>query len=183
MRVEKITASALSIGLLLGATGAAADDETSETLPVAISGVVAGGGSFAGTLSIKKFAARDGQVVAVGMLSGSLTNALGAPAGTALVGPIVLPVQVGPGAAARTAAAAGAVIPQQTCDVLHLEVQPITLDVLGLQVTTLPVGIDIVADPAGVLGHLICTILETLHNVIGLVDLLNALLGLLTGLV
>ena len=47
---------------------------------------------------------------------------------------------------------------------------------------TQPISLDISGDTAGPLGHLVCTILDTLNNVIGLVDLLNQLLGLLTGL-
>jgi len=72
---------------------------------------------------------------------------------------------------------------QATCQVLHLEVGAVNLNLLGLQVTTLPIAIDLSGDSAGVLGNLVCTILETLNNVVGLVDLLNQLLGVLTGLV
>lgn len=188
VNLQKLAAATLSIGVLLWASDAAAAEKnrkhTQAPLQVPITGVVAGGGSFAGTLSIAKFAARDGQVVAIGMLRGTVTGAAGAPVGTALVGPTELPVQVSGAAAARSSAAASGVVIQQTCELLHLEIQPITLDVLGLQVTTLPIGIDLVASGEGtdVLGRLICTVLETVGNVIGLVDLLNQILGLLTGL-
>ena len=58
------------------------------------------------------------------------------------------------------------------------------LNVLGLQVTTQPISIDVSGDSTGtnVLGNLICTILTTVNNVVGLVNLLNQLLGLLGGL-
>jgi len=187
VNLQKLSAATLSMGVLLWASDAAAAERVRSRaqapLQVPITGVVAGGGSFAGTLSIAKFAARDGQVVAIGMLRGTVTSAAGVPVGTALVGPTELPVQVSGAAAARSAAASGVVI-QQTCELLHLDIQPITLDVLGLQVTTLPIGIDLVASGEGtdVLGRLICTVLETVGNVIGLVDLLNQILGLLTGL-
>src|SRR5882762_7655267 len=81
--------------------------------------------------------------------------------------------------------ARGSLVAQQqaTCQALHLEIGAVNLNLLGLQVTTLPVSIDISADSAAPLGNLACTILETLNNVVGLVDLVNQLLGLLTGLV
>jgi hypothetical protein len=49
-------------------------------------------------------------------------------------------------------------------------------------VTTQPVVLDISGDSAGVLGNLVCTVLDTLNNVVNLVGLLNQILGLLTGL-
>jgi len=194
MRVQRLTASALSVGMLLsaGASASAADRRRVEPLaqprkplPVAIVGHLAGGGTFAGTLSIQRFAARDEQVVAIGMVTGTVTGPMGYTVGTTLTGPLTLPVSVGPPPAPGPIVVRRQAVVPQTCDVLHLEVQPITLDVLGFQVTTLPVVVDVAADGGGtaVLGHLVCTILETVGNVLGLVDLLNVLLGLLTGLV
>jgi len=54
----------------------------------------------------------------------------------------------------------------------------------GLQVATQPISIDVsgVTGGTNVLGSLICTILETVNNVVGLVNLLNQLLGILGGL-
>lgn len=49
--------------------------------------------------------------------------------------------------------------------------------------TTQPIGIDLSGESGGVLGQLICLILETVGNVLGLVGLLNQLLGLLGGLI
>ena len=71
-----------------------------------------------------------------------------------------------------------------TCGVLHLDLGAVTLNVLGLQVTTQPISIDVSGTSGGsnVLGQLICTILDTVGNVIGLVNLLNQILGLLGGL-
>ena len=57
------------------------------------------------------------------------------------------------------------------------------LNVAGLQITTQPIAIDLSGDSSAPLGNLVCTILETLNNVVGLVGLLNQLLGTLTGLV
>jgi hypothetical protein len=193
MRAHALTASAVSAGILLSAASAGAAEirraqpqpPARQPLQVAIVGHVAGGGSFAGTFSIRKFAAQDGKVVAVGMISGTAIGPMGFTVGTTLTGPLALPVLVEPAEAPGLGIVRREAVAQQICDVLNIEIQPITIDVLGLQVTTLPVGINVVADATGtnVLGHLVCTILETVNNVLGLVDLLNALLGLLTGLV
>ena len=50
-------------------------------------------------------------------------------------------------------------------------------------ITTQPISIDLSGDSSAPLGNLVCTVLETLNNVVGLVGLLNQLLGALTGLV
>jgi len=78
----------------------------------------------------------------------------------------------------------GVALQQASCDVLHLDLGAINLNVLGLQFVTSPITLDLTAtsDAGGVLGQLICTALETVGNVIGLVDILNSILGLLTGL-
>ncbi len=176
--------ASISIAVLLLATAAIAAQSDkqgkggSAPLQLPIAGSATTGAAFAGTLSIQRFEARRGQVVAIGMVSGSIAGV-----GTALVGPVALPVAVGPGS--QGAAASNSLVAQQqaTCQVLHLEVGAVNLNLLGLQVTTLPIAIDLSGDSAGVLGNLVCTILETLNNVVGLVDLLNQLLGVLTGLV
>src|SRR5438046_10410187 len=91
MMNPRMAVSALSMGvLLLGAGATRADQgkkgpETSLQLP--ITGTVAGGGTFAGTLSLQKFVVRDGQVAAVGIGRGTVTNAAGVPVGAALGGP------------------------------------------------------------------------------------------------
>jgi len=71
---------------------------------------------------------------------------------------------------------------QATCPVLHLDIGAVNLNVLGLVVVTQPIGLDISGDSAGVLGNLVCTVLDTLNSVVDLVGLLNQILGLLTGL-
>jgi hypothetical protein len=144
-------------------------------------------GTFSGTLSIERFAVRGDGVVAIGMVAGRVFDKSGAPIGSAVIGQMELPVNVGPGPSAVTAAptSSAAVQPQATtCGVLHLDVGAVNLNLLGLQVATQPVTIDLSAVSGGtdVLGHLICTVLSTLNNVVGLVDVLNNLLGVVGGL-
>jgi len=186
MMNRRMAVSALAMGaLLLGAGTTRADpggkNAQAASLQLPITGTVAGGGTFAGTLSLQKFVVRDGQVAAVGIVRGTVTSAAGVPLGTALVGPLTLPVQVGPAATLATTTAAP-VAAQATCQVLHLDIGAVNLNVLGLLVVTQPIGLDISGDSAGVLGNLVCTVLDTLNNVVDLVGLLNQILGLLTGL-
>jgi hypothetical protein len=179
--------SALTMGLMLSLAGTAPADAGKSAqkgdpaaLQLPITGTAAGGGSFVGTLTVLKFVVRDGQVAAIGIVRGTATSATGAALGTALVGPLTLPVQVGPAVTATTTAAP--VVVQATCPVLHIEIGATNLNVLGLVVVTQPVVLDVSGDTAGVLGNLVCTVLDTLNTVVDLVGLLNQLLGLLTGL-
>jgi hypothetical protein len=150
------------------------------TLQLPVTGTVTGGGTFNGTFTLKRFAAREGRVVAIGIVRGTATSAAGVPLGTVFVAPVELPVTVG----STPRSASGTVGIQQVCDILNLDLGATNLDVLGLQVALLPIAIDLTAVGEGtdVLGRLICTVLETVGNVIGLVNLLNQILGLLGGL-
>jgi hypothetical protein len=137
MTRQGLLRSFISMGVLPLATAAAADRSDNEEqggrraqLYLPIAGSVTGGGTFAGTLSVQRFEARDGRVVAIGMVSGSVPGA-----GTTLAGPLALPVEVGPGSQ-RAAASPAAAAPQpaaQTCQVLHLALGAVNLNVLGLQ--------------------------------------------------
>jgi hypothetical protein len=158
-------------------------------LRLAITGTTDAGTTFTGTFTLQRFAARGDVVVAVGFIQGSAAGL--APSTTILRGPVELPVTIGAGAAAAGASArktpgAGRslLVQAQTCPLLHLDLGAVNLDLLGLQVTTAPIAIDIVAAGGGtdVLGSLICTVLETVGNVIRVVDLLNNILRLVTGL-
>ena len=182
--------SALTMGLMLSVAGnAPADqgqkgqngqkDEQAAPLQLPIAGTGAGGLTFTGTLSVLKFVVRDGQVAVIGMVRGTAMSA-GMPLGTVLLGPLTLPVQVGPGATLAPTSAAP--VAAATCQVLHIDIGAVNLNVLGLQVATQPIALDISGDSAGVLGNLVCTVLDTLNNVVNLVGLLNQILGLLTGL-
>jgi hypothetical protein len=185
MKGYRSAAVAASFGLIL--SGAAPVAAAKKSAPpqarvrLPIVGTAAGGATFAGTLSIERFAVRGSSVVAVGMVTGAVTDGSGTPIGSVLVGKVELPVLVGAGAA-RAAATPSAVITQATCQVLHLDIGAINLNLLGLQFATAPITIDLAADDAEVLGQLICTALELVGNVVGLVDILNQILGLLTGL-
>jgi hypothetical protein len=161
-----------------------------------------------GLFTLQRFAARgSGGIDAVGVLSGTLTN------GTTFVKPIRLPVtEININGASRTfpaaetgfapapsgtravwdheapAPAPGIVLaqaqpPAEDCGILSLTIGGIALNVLGLQVNLEDIVLAISGDTEGVLGNLICSVLDALSGVINLiVGLLNAILGLLGGL-
>jgi hypothetical protein len=189
MLIQKMAVTALSTSLLLGGAGITpaaqrrtATEQKAQALQLPITGTFAGG-TFAGTVSIQRFVVREGQPVAIGFVRGTATSSAGASLGTVFAGSIAFPVKVEPAGPLTSATAAEtAVLAQAVCQVAHIELGAVNLNVLGLLVVTQPVSLDISGDTAGPLGNLVCTLLDLLNNVVGLVGVLNAILGLLTGL-
>jgi hypothetical protein len=66
--------------------------------------------------------------------------------------------------------------------VLNIALGPITVDLLGAQVTLNPVSLDLAGVVGTPLGDLVCEASDLLGNVAGIVNLLNSILGLVTGL-
>jgi len=108
---------------------------------------------------------RNGQVVALGTISGVLTSATGV-VGSVLT-TVALPVVVG----------------STTCEILHLDIGPIALDLLGLQVNLSRIVLDITAVAGAgagkLLGNLLCAVAGLLDNPSGLARVLNQILGVL----
>jgi hypothetical protein len=127
------------------------------------------GGTFSGLLTITRFANQNGQLVAVGTLSGTLTDALGNTIGTITNVPVRVPVT-----------ASG------TCQILHLDLGPLDLTLLGLHVHLNEVVLDITAQQGGgLLGDLLCAVANLLNgsgSLSGIAALLNQILGILAGL-
>ena len=186
----------MTIAFVLPPTTGTADQKRAATaLVLPLSGAGSGGVTFTGTVAVQRFALKDGEVVAIGAVSGSLSGPAG-PIGTSIYLPVAFPVHVRNGLIARaergrihpaslSAPDSGArVIFAQatTCGVLHLDLGAVNLNLLGVVVTTTPVTIDINGDTAGPLGNLVCAILNTVNTVVELVNLLNSLLGVVTGL-
>ena len=143
-----------------------------------------GQGSFEGTLRVVRFAVHEGQVVALGTVSGTRVDEAGVT--TAVYRTVSIPVNVTPGAASH-AAAPGTITTQQIlpCSILHLELGPLDLDLLGLVIHLDRVVLDISAVPGAgnLLGNLLCAITNLLNgvgNLAILVNLLNQLLDILT---
>ena len=148
-------------------TGLAATN-TFDNIPVR--GTTATGGTFRGLLDIVNFRIRNGQLVAVGDLTGTLRNAAGNIIGTVADQRIRLPLTF------------GAI---SSCDILRLRLGPLDLDLLGLQVHLDRIVLDITAQagPGNLLGNLLCAIAGLLDDnplQLGVLrDLLRAVLGVL----
>ena len=154
---------------LLPLSSAAAAPPSPVTVPVAgtFTDAVGGAGVFVGSLNVRQFRVVNNQVVAVGTLTGTLRNSLGA-----VVGTILRNVQL------------AVSFPQATCDILSLELGPLDLDLLGLQVHLDRIVLDIVAQAGAgnLLGNLLCAIaglLDAGGPLNQLVNLLNQILALL----
>ncbi len=105
---------------------------------------------------------------AVGTLTGTLTNAAGTVIGTVTNVPIMLPLTAS----------------QSSCQILHLELGPLDLNLLGLMVHLNKVVLDITAQPGpgNLLGNLLCAVAGLLNgnaSLRGVANLLNQLLAAL----
>jgi len=142
-------------------------------------------GTFQGTFSVAKFVQQGSQVVAMGTLTGTLFDNTGNPLGTLrsdqAAAPLVIPASAGGSApAAATTQAAPA-----SCQILHLVLGPLTLNLLGLVITIPnPIIIDITAVPGNgnLLGNLLCAIAGLLNPGGSLANLVTALNNLLAAL-
>lgn len=121
-----------------------------------------------GTFAIQRFAAIGGQLVAIG--TATITNGTGTLVTTLAqaVTPSINPADPPPG----------------SCPILHLDIGPITINLLGLQITTSEIVLDIVAipGPGNLLGNLLCDIAGLLNPGGALTNILNQLVGLLNQL-
>ena len=131
-------------------------------LAIPITGTAVGG-VFTGTFQLQKFATDQGQLVATGLLTGVLTTAAGVT--TSVVRTVSLPAAIG----------------DTSCAILHLDLGPLALDILGLQVDLSRVILDITAQAGAgnLLGNLLCAVTNLLNDPSGLAKLLNSILDIL----
>jgi hypothetical protein len=156
---------ATGVGLTVAPSASArpADVAASPALTVPITGTGVNT-SFVGQFTLQSFKFVNGQLSAVGQLTGTLTNTLTGV--TQSVNQIItLPV--------------GSI--SATCEILHLELGPLDLNLLGLMVHLDKVVLDITAQsgPGNLLGNLLCAIAHLLDSSAsgqGLASLLNQLL-------
>jgi hypothetical protein len=158
-------------GIAAGALGTVglsqvATAQTTNPLTVPISGTGADGASFLGTFTLDRVLAQAGQLLGLGTLAGTVTR----PNGTTqdISRAVQLPLT-----------------PSGTCQVLHLELGPLDLNLLGLRIQLNQVVLDITAQQGGgLLGDLLCSVANLLNNggpLRGLTNLLNQILGSLGG--
>jgi hypothetical protein len=140
------TAAALAVP---AATSAATTAPAASAVTIPITGTVVNGGTFSGTFNLQRFAVQNGGIVAIGTLSGTLTDALGNVIGTV-----------------TNVATTFQVTGSGSCQILHLELGPLDLNLLGLMVHLNRVVLDITAQPGpgNLLGNLLCAIAHLLDN-------------------
>jgi hypothetical protein len=136
------------------------------SLTAPVTGTTADGGTFVGSFTLQRLTSQNGQLAAVGTLTGTITDALGNVVGT-VNQPVTAPL-----------AATG------SCQILHLVLGPLDLDLLGLQVHLNQVVLDITAQsgPGNLLGNLLCGVAHLLDSsapASTIANILNRLLGLL----
>uniref|UniRef100_Q024A1 ABC transporter substrate-binding protein n=1 Tax=Solibacter usitatus (strain Ellin6076) TaxID=234267 RepID=Q024A1_SOLUE len=123
-----------------------------------------GNATFNGVYTVTGFALQGSNVVAVGNLVGTLTSK-STQTTTSISQAVTLPVS-----------ATG------SCPILHLELGPLDLNLLGLQVHLNQVVLDITAQsgPGNLLGNLLCDVANLLNNPTqDLVNLLNQIVAIL----
>jgi len=128
-----------------------------------------GTGTATGVLNIQKFVNNNGTLTAVGTLTTTLTPTAGA--GTTLIQQVALPVISANG----------------SCPILHLDLGPLNLDLLGLKISLNQVVLDIVAQSGAgnLLGNLLCAVANLLNGggpLGAIANLLNQILAILNGL-
>ena len=160
------TVAALTSVMLVSAPAASAQP-TGSAITVPITGT-SGIYNFAGTFTLTGYRLVNGTLSAVGTLSGTLTNTVAGTTQTVSNFPINLPV-------ADVSA---------TCQILHLELGPLDLNLLGLNVHLNRVVLDITATsgPGNLLGNLLCGVAHLLDgsgSLTGLANALNNIIALL----
>jgi hypothetical protein len=192
-----VVALTVSMGLVAGGTASVGQSAPSSVSAAAEKGVVAHNNR--GTMRSKvvgstdndrrvtgkfyplHFSKKNGHVRVRGLLNGVIHNANGSTSTFSAMRTMRVNKINGVPASARTAAQA-----QATCNILHLVLGPLDLDLLGLQVHLNRVVLDIVAvsGPGNLLGNLLCAVAGLLDGGIGgalgrLIGLLEDILGAL----
>ena len=166
--ISAIVVSTLAATVLFGSMSVATAQTVSDDLrSIPVTGTTDDGGTFDGTLTVSRFVTRNGDLFAIGRLTGTVTDAQGGTVGQVENLRVRLPVDA-----------------SATCDILDLSLGPVDLDLLGLVVHLDEVNLQITAEsgPGNLLGNLLCGIAGLLDRGIALDiidDLLNVVLGIL----
>jgi hypothetical protein len=149
----------------IGAATAAPKQMSTLAVPVTFA---SDAGSFVGSFGVHRFVPAAGGIQAVGRLTGTVTDAVGA-----VVGTVDQPLRLG-------------LLPTTTgtCEILNLVLGPLDLNLLGLVIQLDQIVLNITAEsgPGNLLGNLLCAIAGLLDGGVSgntLAQLLNDLLDLL----
>ena len=159
----------------LGAAGTASAAQQPAETPLTQTVNVTGTKGFKGTLAIDRFAARNGKMVAIGTLKGTMRK--NGKTKRVKARTVTLPASVvGAGDGSGAKAAQVPPIPG-ACQILNLVLGPITLNLLGLVVRTNQINlrIDAVPGAGNLLGNLLCSITNLLNPGSGLGPLTTAI--------
>ncbi len=141
--------AALATGMTIAPAASAATATNINAVPV--DGTVGStGGTFDGTLDIDRLALQNGQLTAIGTVTGTLLNSAGDAVKTVTDEPVTTPVE-----------------PSDTsCRILDLSLGTLHLDVLGLVVHLDPVHLNVSAQPGAgnLLGNLLCMVVHLLDG-------------------
>ena len=160
LRLTGIAALAAMVGVLAFASAGVAAPPSAGTnaitVPISTTDVT---GTFDGVLTITRFAIQNGQIVALGTLTGAVTTAAGDV--VSIAQDVVLPLLQATG----------------SCPILHLELGPLDLNLLGVAVHLDKVVLDVTAQsgPGNLLGNLLCSVSHLLDGNAALTALTNAL--------
>ncbi len=132
-----------------------------------VTGTASTGQVFNGVLDITRFAVQNGQIVAIGQLTGTITNTVNGV--TTIVGQVsqLVTLPVTPG--------------QATTEILNLQIGAISLNLLGLQIDLAPISLVITAQQGAgnLLGNLLSAVAGLLDRggpLTGITGLLNNIL-------
>ena len=172
-RIVAVTLVMAILGMFALPSALAQPVQSNRGITVPVTGTftdaLGGTGHFVGTLNVQRFAQDNNQIVAVGTLTGTLTNSVGT-----VIGSIVKTISLILNSAAT----------QASCEILHLELGPLDLNLLGLVVHLDRIVLDITAVPGAgnLLGNLLCAIANLLNAggpLQQIINLLNQILALL----
>ena len=145
-----------------------------------VRGTFGNAGTVRGTFQPARFFVRGGDAYAFGVLQAVLRDGNGEVIGK-VTRKVTLPVKN-----ARTPATTAARSSAATCDILHLVLGPLDLNLLGLEIHLNRVVLDIVATTGAgnLLGNLLCAVVGLLDgtgllNELRLVNVLNRILSIL----
>jgi len=192
MSMRRRLAAMASVGFIIAAVtaftiapaaSAASPATGGVTFPISVTGTCTAAGvpsslctaagdtlSFTGTGTVTNFSVVNGVLTAAGTYTGTLTNLTNtAVAPQTASGTFSAPVSGGTG----------------SCQILDLTIGPINLDLLGLQVTTNQIHLNITAHsgPGNLLGNLLCGVANLLNGSTSptalqqLANLLNQIIG------